>query len=204
MKKMKNIYILAFITILFSVSSQAQSIRCDKYSKYCDAELLDFDYESQSAFAHLYPGDTIPVKTVLYGSKEYHITVCSEYPDIEWKIVTPVRKTLKSIAEIRRDTAVTYKMDEYGDDLIDEETGEPVVESKEVTVDTIWTTKRIVSEKVIFTSDDDVFWKERVKRTKRVFIYVILPEDADPEGACIAVMIGRNQLARSRFRRSRR
>jgi len=201
---MKKIYILAITAILFSVSSQAQYLRCDKYSKYCDAELLDFDYESQSAFSHLYPGDTIPVKTVLYSSKEYHITVCSEYPDIEWKIVTPVRKTLKTIQEIRRDTAVTYKTDEYGDEVVDEETGEPIVESREVTVDTIWSNKRVVEEKLIFSSDDDVFWKERVKRTKRVFIYVILPEDADPDGACVAVMIGRNQLARSRFKKSRR
>ena len=198
---MKKIYILAIATILFSISSQAQYIRCDKYSKYCDAELLDFDYESQSAFSHLYPGDTIPVKTVLYGSKEYHITVCSEYPDIEWKIVTPVRRTLKTITEIRRDTLITYKTDEYGDDVIDEETGESIIESKEVTVDTIWSNKRVVEEKLMFSSDDDTFWKERVKRTKRVFIYVILPEDADPDGACVAVMIGRNQLARSRFKR---
>jgi len=201
---MKKTYILAIITVIFSISSQAQSFRCDKYSKYCDAELLDFDYESQSAFAHLYPGDTIPVKTVLYGGKEYHITVCSEYPDIEWKIVTPVRKTIRKIQEIRRDTSVIYKTDEYGDEVTDEETGEPIVESKEITIDTIWSSKRVVTEKQMFSSDDDTFWKERVKKTKRVFIYVILPEDADPDGACIAVMIGRNQLVRSRFKKARR
>ena len=184
--------------MIFTTSAKAQ--RCDKYNRYCDADLYDYDYSAQSAFAHLYPGDTIPVKTVLYGNKEYHITVCSDYENIQWKIVQPFRRTEKTIQTIRRDTTNTYKVDEYGDYIVDDNTGDYVIENTEITVDTIWKVTRVVDEKLIFDNSNAVDWKARLKTTKRTFIYVTLPMDADPEGACVAVFIGRNQVIKSKFR----
>ena len=184
--------------MIFTTSAKAQ--RCDKYNRYCDADLYDYDYSAQSAFAHLYPGDTIPVKTVLYGNKEYHITVCSDYENIQWKIVQPFRRTEKTIQTIRRDTTNTYKVDEYGDYIVDDNTGDYVIENSEITVDTIWKVTRVVDEKLIFDNSNAVDWKARLKTTKRTFIYVTLPMDADPEGACVAVFIGRNQVIKSKFR----
>jgi len=194
---MKNLFVLSFLAIIFTTSVQAQ--RCDKYNRYCDADLYDYDYSAQSAFAHLYPGDTIPVKTVLYGNKAYHITVCSDYENIQWKIVKPYRKTEKTIKTIRKDTSYVYKVDEYGDYIVDDETGDYVVESSEISIDTIWNTTRVTAEKLIFDNSDAVDWKSRLKKTQRAFIYVTLPMDADPEGACVAVFIGRNQLIKSKF-----
>ena len=195
---MKNLFILSILALFFASSAQAQ--RCDKYNRYCDADLYDFDYSSQSAFAHLYPGDTIPVKTVLYGNKEYHITVCSDYENISWKIVKPYRKTVKSIKEIKRDTSYVYKMDEYGEEkLVDSGTGDYIIESTDITSDITWSIARVVDEKLIFDNKKAVDWKKRLKKTQRAFIYVTLPMDADPDGACVAVFIGRNQIVKSKF-----
>ncbi len=194
---MKKVYIFSILALFFAISGQAQ--RCDKYNRYCDAELYDFDYSVQSAFSHLYPGDTIPVKTVLYGNKEYHITVCSEHPQLNWKIVEPYRRTERSIKEIVRDTSYVYKMDEYDEYIVDPETGDYIVESTEITVDTVWTSERIADEKLLFDNSKEVDWKKKVKKTHRAFIYVSLPMDADPDGACVAVFIGRNTLKKSKF-----
>ncbi len=194
---MKNLFILSILSLFFMTAAQAQ--RCDKYNRYCDADLYDYDYSAQSVFAHLYPGDTIPVKTVLYANKEYHITVCSDYENIKWKIVKPYRRTVKTIKEIRRDTNTVYKVDEYGDNIVDENTGDYVIESSEITVDTIWNTERVVDEKLLFDNSKAVDWKHRLKKSQRAFIYVTLPMDADPEGACVAVFIGRNQITKSKF-----
>ncbi|MBN2668414.1 MAG: hypothetical protein JXR60_04215 [Bacteroidales bacterium] len=195
---MKNLWILGLIAIFYSTSAEAQ--RCDKYNRYCDAELLDYDYSSQSAFAFMYPGDTIPVKTVLYGNKEYHITVCSEHEGVSWKIVEPYRKTEKSIAEIRRDTSKTYKVDEYGDFIVDNETGDYIVESVSFTVDTIWNSERVAAERLIFDNKKANEWKERVSKTQRAFVYVIMPMDSNPEGSCVAVFIGKNEFQKSSFK----
>lgn len=195
---MKNLFILSILAFFFASSAQAQ--RCDKYNRYCDADLYDFDYSAQSAFAHLYPGDTIPVKTVLYGNKEYHITVCSEHESISWKIVKPFRRTIKEIKEITRDTTTIYKMDEYDEErLVDPDTGDYIIESMEINVDTVWATTRVADEKLIFDNKKAVDWKKRLKKTQRAFIYVTLPMDADPDGACVAVFIGRNQTVKSNF-----
>ncbi len=194
---MKNLFILGILSVVFATSVHAQ--RCDKYNRYCDADLYDYDYSAQSAFAHLYPGDTIPIKTVLYGNKEYHITVCSESENISWKIVKPYRRTEKTIETVRRDTSHTYKVDEYGDYIIDDETGDYIIEATEITVDTIWNVNRIADEKVMFDNSKDVDWKTRLKKSQRAFIYVSLPMDANPEGACVAVFIGRNQVTKSKF-----
>lgn len=195
---MKNLLIFSILALFFTTHI-ANAQRCDKYNKYCDADLYDYDYSAQSAFAHLYPGDTIPVKTVLYGNKEYHITVCSEYENIPWRIVEPSRKTVKTIIEIRRDTSRVYKMDEYGDYIVDNETGDYIVESTQVTVDTLWNTTRVADEIPIFDNKKAVDWQKKLTKTQRVFIYVTLPMDADPKGACVAVFVGRNQLTKSQF-----
>ncbi len=198
---MKKIYIYSILALFFSVSLNAQ--RCDRYKRYCDKKLYDFDYSLQSAFAHMYPGDTIPVKTVLYSNKEYHITVCSEHPEVNWKIVKPSRKNVKTIKEIVRDTSVTYKVDEYNDYVIDPETGEYVVESTKITVDTVWTSNRVSEEILMFDSREASEWKEKINKTQRAFIYVSIPIDADPDGVCVSVFIGRNALSRSNFNKKK-
>ncbi len=194
---MKKIYTLTVLAVLFAISLQAQ--RCDRYKKYCDIELKKFDYSTQSAFSHLYPGDTIPVKTVLYGNKEYHITVCSEHPQVNWKIVKPYRRTERSIKEIVRDTSLTYKTDEYDEYIVDPETGDYIVESSEITVDTVWASERVSDEQLIFDNSKEQDWTKKIKKTHRAFIYVTLPMDADPDGVCVAVFIGRNTLKKSKF-----
>ncbi len=194
---MKKLILLSALTWMISTTVNAQ--RCDKYNKYCDIELKDYDYSTQSAFAHLYPGDTVPVKTVLYIGKEYHITVCSDYGEVPWRIVQPSRKTLKEIQEIRRDTTKIYKVDEYGENIVDNNTGDYIVEKVTITVDTIWASSRVADEIPMFNSKSGTEWVQKVKTTQRAFVYVTLPIDAKPEGACVAVFIGNSQMAKSKF-----
>lgn len=195
---MKKIFIYSILAIVLASSAHAQ--RCDKFNRYCDADLYDFDYSTQSTFAHLYPGDTVPVKTVLYANKEYHITVCSSYEgEMKWKIVKPIRKTVKTIKTIQRDTVEVYKLNEYDEYIVDEETGDYIIESTEITVDTIWNTARVADEKFIFDNSKNVDWRKHIEKTQRAFVYVTLPMDANPEGECVAVFIGRNHLVKAKF-----
>ncbi len=203
---MKQLFIINLLFFIF-LGQATQAQRCDKFHKYCDVELKDgYDYENQSAFIYMYPGDTIPLKMVLYGNKNYHINVCSEASGLKWKIVHPTRKTVKEIEEIRQDTSTTYKVDEYGDYIVDDATGEYIVESMEVTSDTIWSSKRVSAEDFIFDNSKEQEWNETLKKTQRIFVYVTMPEEANPDGSCVAVLVGSTSLRKSRFktRRNRR
>ncbi len=202
---MKNItkFILGIIvfTSFNGIVKQAKAQRCDK-KKYCVDYYDDYDYRLQSVFAHLLPGDTSVVKTVLYANKAYRIFACmdKDYGTIHYKIVKPYKVTVKKIKKIEYDTTYTYKTDEYGDVLLDDD-GNQVVDKMSVEADTIWDVKRVQKEKLIYDSEnaDNPYWEKRIKKTMRVYIYVYIPDTVDPDGDCVAVYIGRKSLARSKF-----
>jgi len=203
MKIKSALTIFSVILIIFTSSYKAKAQRCDK-KKYCRDYYDNFDYRIQSVYAHLLPGDTSVVKTVLYSNKAYRIFACmsEEYGNIHFKIVEPYRVTEKRIKKIVYDTTITYKTDEYGDIMIDDE-GNEIIESTEINKDTIWDIRRVQKEKLIFDSEksDKPYWEVRVKKTKRVFIYVYVPETVDPDGDCLAVYIGRKNIYRTKFSR---
>ena len=201
MKIKSIITIIGVSTILLGSFNSAKAQRCDK-KKYCSDYYEDFDFRVQSVYAHLLPGDTSVVKTVIYSNKLYRIFACmnEDYGQIHFKIVQPYRVNLRKIKEIRYDTNYTYKTDEYGEIMLDDN-GNEIVQSMTVDKDTIWETKRVQKEKVLYDSEnsDKPYWEIRVKKTKRIFIYVYVPEDIDPDGDCMAVYIGRKNLIRSKF-----
>ncbi len=203
MKIKTTLTILGTAVIMLASFSQANAQRCDK-KKYCSDYYEDYDYRVQSVYAYLLPGDTSVVKTVIYSHKAYRIFACmdEDYGQIHFRIVEPYRVTEKKIKEIRYDTSYTYKTDEYGDIMLDDN-GNEVVESMEVTADTIWDVRRVQKERLLYDSEkaDKPYWEVRVKKTKRIFIYVYVPETVDPDGDCMAVYIGRKSIARTKFQR---
>ena len=202
--KVKSILtIIGAITILSGSFNSAKAQRCDK-KKYCVDYYEDFDFRTQSVYAHLLPGDTSVVKTVVYSNKMYRIFACmdEDYGPIHFRIVQPYRVTERKIKKVTYDTTYTYKVDEYGDEIYDDN-GNPVVDKMEVTADTLWEVKRVQKEKLLYDSEkaDKPYWEARIRKTKRIFIYVYVPEDIDPDGDCVAVYVGRKALARSKFQR---
>lgn len=91
-----RIFILNLMLILFFTQSYSQ---CGKKIMCKDDDMGDeFDYTSQSSFATLSPGDTATVKLVAYSGKVYRIMICGDTKlgEIQYKIVTPVRKDKRS------------------------------------------------------------------------------------------------------------
>ena len=200
--KVKTILtIIGAVAILSGSYNNAKAQRCDK-QKYCVDYYDDFDYRTQSVFAHLLPGDTSVVKTVVYSNKLYRIFACmkEEYGQIHFKIVQPYRVTEKNIKKIVYDTSYTYKVDEYGEEIYDDD-GNPIVDNMDVTTDTLWDIKRVTKEKLLYDSEqaENPYWQARIKKTKRIFIYVYVPENVNVDGDCVAVYIGRKALSRTKF-----
>jgi len=186
----------------FSVKSYAQ--RCDRM-KYGSDYYGDYDFRMQSVFSTLLPGDTSVVKTVVYAGKAYRIFVAidEEYPPVHWKITTPYRVTVKKIKAIKHDTVYEYKRDEDGEIIYDENNDyKPIVTGMTVDTDTLFESKRVQKEKLVFDSEknnsDNPYWGKIIRKTHRLFVYVYMPTDVYPEGDCANVYIGRKFLNASK------
>lgn len=199
--------ILTFaITMFVTMSSINISAQCDKNIFCAEDWEEDYDFRSQSSFAKLSPGDTSSVSAVLYGNQKYRIFVCSdeELGDVKWKIVNPERKTKRTIQSIKKDTVVIYKTNEYGDFLTDE-SGNPVVKSKSVNIDTLWNTERISVDKVMYDNkknSDKPYLDVQPKKSERYIVRVSVPGSGDPNFAgCVNVYIGRIPVSSKNFNR---
>jgi len=199
MKKIVITLAVIFCNLLVFIQTNAQ---CEK-KKFCKENLGDYDYRSQSSFAELSPDDTSSVNFVLYGNQRYRIFVCSdpELGDVSWKVVRPERVTKRSIASIKKDTAIVYKVDENGDYITDE-SGNLVVKSKKVNTDTLWNTQRVAVDKVMFDNkknSDKMFFEVTPKKTERYIVRVSIP-DGDPNFAgCSNVYIGKLPIESKKF-----
>lgn len=197
----KNIITLAviFCNLLIFIQANAQ---CER-KKFCEDNLDDYDYRSQSSFAKLSPGDTSSVNFVLYGNSRYRIFVCCDpdLGDVLWKVVRPERITKRTIASIKKDTTVTYKVNENGD-FITDDLGNLVVKSKQVNVDTLWNTQRISVDKVLYDNKkntDKMFFEISPKKTERFIVRVTVP-NGDPNFAgCANVYVGKLPVESKNF-----
>ena len=204
--------ILGIFMFLFQYSVQAQE--CSK-KNYCDEDLGEYDFRSQSQFGVAYPGDTILVKTAVYGKDKfkYNIAVCAHphLENVEWKVVVPKRRIKKEFIKYITDTLKTQKIraehvNETDPDEIEylieqgeyyeyDADGNEVYSKIEVEIiDTIYKTIKYTEEVELYNNTQGQNFKHEFKRPTRVYIYMIVPE-GDPEyaddGECYGIFIGR-------------
>jgi hypothetical protein len=222
---MKKLPALTIILFLFSIltTNKTQAQDCHRLN-FCQENMDDFDYRAQSVFGYAYPGDTVIIKTAVYSNKKYNFLLCSspELGEIQWEIVKPIRKTRKKIVKIHVDTnyIYKYKRDAQGnivyEDEYDEENdeynqvpvyeldanGEQVVDKIEITRDTLFKPVRYTDLVSVFKSGKENHFKHAYRKTQRVWIRFVIPKDADEEGGCYGMFIGRQQMTSKRkFRR---
>lgn len=191
---MKKIVITLAVTIFNLLIFIQINAQCERKS-FCEDNLDDYDYRSQSSFAKLSPGDTSSVNVVLYGNQRYRIFVCSDpkLGDVLWKVVKPERVTKRTIASIKKDTTVIYKVNETGDYITDD-LGNLEVKSKQVNIDTLWNTQRIAVDKVAFDNkknSDKLFFEVAPKKSERYIVRVAIPSGDPNYAGCANVYVGR-------------
>ena len=201
-KAYMKIRLITVATALFSIVMSLQSnAQCEK-KKFCDDNLDDFDYRSQSSFAKLSPGDTSSVNLVLYGNQRYRIFVCSDpkLGTVAWKIVNPERKTKRTILNIKRDTIINYKQEvdpetnAYVD--VQDKNGNRIVLNKKITADTTWNSERISVDKEVYPTfngkkSDQPYYEFSPKKSERFIIRVAVPNGDPNYAGCVNVYVGR-------------
>lgn len=205
-KKIKFRFITLFFTIFGMVSFLSSNAQCEKKDLCSDDWEEDYDFRSQSSFAKLSPGDTSSVSLVLYGNQKYRIFVCTDEKlgAVSWKILNPERKTKRTIKEIKKDTVITYKANEYGDFETDDE-GNLIVQSKNVMIDTTWNTERITVNKVVYDNKknaDKPYLDLMPKKSERYIVRVDVPGGNPNIDGCVNVYVGRIAVSSKNFNRS--
>jgi len=208
---MKNKIIILFTSVFIAFTAYSQN--CGK-KQFLDKNLIeDFDYKGQSSSAELQPGDTARTSVVAYGKNEVRIAVGGEpfLGQLIFKVIQPTSKTKKVVDNIRKreEEIPVYKKDKDGNlvQKIDDWTGEkakdangaPIYEiektEKLVSYDTTFKTVQINEELLLFdseTSTDKKYYQEKISRTKKLIIEVIVPAkdvDANKTG-CVSVNFG--------------
>jgi hypothetical protein len=163
----------------------------------------DYDYRSQSSYAKLAPGDTSSVNIVLYGNQKYRIFVCNDpkLGSVVWKVVQPERKTKRTIDKIKKDTIVTYEMNEYGDYKTDKN-GNLIIKSRQIVVDTTWITERISVDKVIYDSkqqNKQPYFEITPTKSARYIVRVQIPSGDPNYSGCVNVYVGRKEVGGKNF-----
>ena len=206
--------ILGLFIFLFQFSAQAQE--CSK-KNYCDVDLGEYDFRSQSQFGVAYPGDTILVKTAVYGKDKfkYNIAVCAHphLENVEWKIVVPKRRVEQKFIRYEYDSIKTQKIrDEHINEKNLEEIdylieqgeyyeydvdGNEIYSKIEVEIsDTIYKTIKYTEEVEVYNNTKGSNYKHEFNRPTRVYIYMIVPkvegaEEYEDDGECYGIFIGR-------------
>lgn len=197
-----------FIMFSFSYSSYAQyqkvvigkEARCAKKNFCKSKDMGDYDYRSQTHSALLSPGDTARLKIVVYSRQKYRLLVCGDddLVGIRFNVYDLFRKTKRTYKTKKTGEKDVYKLDEYGEEVLDDD-DDPIIIRTEPVYDTIWTTKSFYEKKLLFDSEKDAvegkrYWEKSIAKTKRLLVEVIVPpEGGDPEEVegCVSMMIGR-------------
>ncbi|PKP21465.1 MAG: hypothetical protein CVU05_06725 [Bacteroidetes bacterium HGW-Bacteroidetes-21] len=210
MKVMKKELMLITVCLFLAscIFPTLASAQCNK-KKYCAENFGDYDYNSQSSFASLAPGDTSRANVVLYANQTYRIFVCADpsLGDVKYQVILPERKTSRRIDQIKKDTVVTYKTDEYGEYMYDD-LGNMVVQSKTVVVDTTWITERFTFEKVLYDNKNNKsgkpYFEYAPKKSGRLQVKIQVP-GGDPENqSCVNIYVGRKVIGSKNFQKQAR
>lgn len=200
---MKNtLNIAAAILALTLVATSLSYGQCNK-KKYCAENMGDYDFNSQSSFALLSPGDTTRANVVLYANQAYRIYVCgaSGLGQLEYKIILPERKTIRKISSIKKDTIVTYKKDPETGEIMYDDLGNMKIESKKVVMDTLYTTERYTDESnVLFDSKKGKPYLDFTpKKAGRLVVAIQVPPGDPEDEDCVNVYVGRRMTSSKTF-----
>lgn len=202
--------ILGLFMFLFQYSAHSQE--CNK-KNYCDVDLGEYDYRSQSQFGVAYPGDTILVKTAVYGKDKYryNIAVCAnpKLGNVEWRIVVPKRRVKKEWVRDIVDTIKTPKIKAENLSVTDldeienmkmanqyyeyDADGNEVYSKIEVElVEKIYKTIKYTEEVTMYDNTKGANYEHKFDKPTRVYIYLVVPQGDDPDaGECYGIYFGR-------------
>ncbi len=209
--------VLIFVCMVF-MSTNTYS-QCTQ-GKFCDKKSLgDYDYNGQSSFAMLAPGDTSKTSVILYGNQNYRIMVCysPNLGDVTYTVAESkktVKKILKQVIEVYPEEEETSSDESYNDEDNYNENGEneenqeaeATQETKapaEPTYDTIWESKTEMKENIVFNSENSDsganYYEISPKTTKRFIIKVVIPEGDVNNKGCVSILVGRKEIGTKRF-----
>ena len=206
--KIGSLITLTIIILVFASNIKVSySQNCEK-RWYCEDNFDDkYTFTSQSRYGTMPLGEKKRIKTSCYSNKRYRIFACGDEDlngDVHFKIIKEVRKNIKKIQQIRKDTLIEFQLDEWGEVAYPEENDyQPVELSRTVETDTIWETKRITEEKVLYdskaTTDGKTYWEASIKRGHSIVIEVETPPgDPDIED-CVNIYVGSRSLSAKQF-----
>lgn len=199
--------VIIFLIIFFSGVKVSFSQNCEKRF-YCEDNFDDkYTFTSQSRYGTMPLGDKKRIKTSCYSNKRYRIFACGDPElngDVHFKIIKEVRKNVRKIQQIRRDTIISYQLDQWGEIAYPEENNyKPVELSRTIETDTIWETTRVVEEKVLYdsraTTDGKTYWEASITQGYSIIIEVETPPgDPDIED-CVNIYVGSKSLSSKQF-----
>jgi hypothetical protein len=207
--KAKAIFTSILFMVMFNLTSFVQGQNCAN-KEFSDIDPGDFDYQGQSSFAKLSPGDTARIKIVVYSNQMYRIFFDSDpkLGDVRFKLINPIRKSKKVIQSISQDTTRSYKMDANGsylnqDNEVTEDRNKFVVTGEKIIKDTVFSVVRYTEEKVIFDNKSNKtgkdYWEQAPKKTERMFIDIAVPEGNAGISGCVNVYVGNKILSSKTF-----
>ncbi len=195
-----------WITIVFIIVTGLSAFgqRCDN-KDFCDKDLYgDYDFRSQSNYAHVYSGDTVRVKVVVYSGQIYRIFTCAErkLKDVYYRIIFPEKRFKRTVKEITEKHVPIYEKDKNGNIVFNED-GEKIVTGTIFARDTVWGRELITTESPVYDSREaeNPYWESRIRKTKLIIIETIIPEHRKERSGCIQIMVGRKYKTASQFRR---
>ena len=212
-----KIFNLTILAVLFIVLSNT-----DAYSQNCYRQDYGFDneendeyvYEDKTYYGYADGGDTIRIKTVLYGRKKYKIYV-STLEGVQvanWRILENVKSTELQKKVVNQRYDYNFKTNDGGE-FIDEEgavldelgrktggDGEFVRNGADLRIvteriptyaDTVVTRTVINKEEEIYSGQDGSEMVSKTKKIKSVVIEVVFAPGE--EGGCYGLFIGSQQ-----------
>lgn len=200
------IIVFVFFSLFLGNTKNSYSQNCER-AKFCRENFDErYYFETQSRYGMLPLGEKKRIKTSCYSNKRYRVFVCGDsyLGEISYKVIRQIRKNEKKIKDIKKDTIIEYKLDEWGEiAYLEENDFQPVEISRKIEIDTIWVTTRVVVEKILFDSENNTsekdYWDASIKKGHSIVIEVQTPEgDSDIEG-CVNIYIGSRSLSSKRF-----
>lgn len=194
--------------LIFFISSVSYAQTCERAITNCDEYYGEgFDYKSQSRFGLMPLNEKKRFKTALYSGKRYRIFVCGadDIGEVSYKIIEPVRKTVKVNKGVSIDTVITYKTNQFGETEYPEENNfQPVEIGREYKKDTIWEVQRIIEEKVLFDSKKNStgnnYWEKVIKEQGfSVIIEATTAAGDDDLEDCVNFYVGSKSTSDKQF-----
>jgi len=220
-----NKYVLILLTFVFVTNTNLFSQECFSEDYGFDEAAEDgenyYEFEDGSYYGYAEGGDTIMIKTVLYGRRKYKVFIntLENLQISSWRIIQYKKRT-KLVKKTRNEKyEYTYKTNDKGEYISDDgavlddfgrktdKNGEIIknngraVDFRQVTnravvsADTIFSREVINEEIELYSGSDGSEMVKKIKKAKSVVIQLIFAPGED--GGCYGVFLG-NQRSRSK------